>query len=192
MLHLKRLVLSLCSLVCAAAASVPTQINHQGVVSVNGQRFTGNGIFYLAIVDPSTGNSLWTNDGTNLGTPNRPDQPVTLSCVNGLYTVRLGDTTLANMTPVTVDVFSTENRALRIWFDDGTNGVSQLMPDHRLTSSAYADRAGFVDNPELTDTIEAGSDLGDIGSLRVFGEGANQLHSARRYGKGGYRDSSTD
>ena len=126
---------------CPPRALVPTEINHQGVVSVNGQRFNGSGKFYFAIVDPATGNSVWTNDATNIGTANRPIQPVTITCVNGLYDVRLGDTSIANMKSVPVGVFSSENRALRIWFDDGTNGVHQLTPDHPLTSVPYTFRA---------------------------------------------------
>lgn len=138
MLRVAYMVFSLGFLACVANGAVPTQINHQGVVSVNGQRFSGNGSFYFAIIDPASGNSVWTNDGTNIGTNIRPLQPVTVSCVNGLYSVGLGDTALANMTAVTADVFSAENRALRIWFDDGTNGVFQLTPDHPLTSVPYA------------------------------------------------------
>ena len=60
MLRISYIVLSLGFLACAASAGVPTQINHQGVVSVNGQRFNGSGSFYFAIVDPSTSNRLST------------------------------------------------------------------------------------------------------------------------------------
>lgn len=127
--------------VCPPPAPVPTQINHQGVVSVNGQRFTGNGQFYFAIIDPATGNSVWTNDATNIGTANRPNRPVVIPCVSGLYSMRLGDQSLTNMKLVPVGAFSSENRSLRIWFDDGTNGVHQLTPDHALTSGPYAMRA---------------------------------------------------
>lgn len=52
------IVLSFGFLACAANGGVPTQMNHQGVVSVSGQRFNGNGSFYFAIVAPSTGNRL--------------------------------------------------------------------------------------------------------------------------------------
>ncbi len=123
---------------CPPPSPVPTQINHQGIVSVNGQRFTGNGNFYFAIIDPATGNSVWTNDATNIGTTNRPNRPVVIPCASGLYSVRLGGLSLANMKIIPVGVFSSENRALRIWFNDGTNGIHQLTPDHPLTSAPYA------------------------------------------------------
>ena len=35
-----------------AGICVPQQINHQGVVAVNGQRFNGNGDFKFALVAP--------------------------------------------------------------------------------------------------------------------------------------------
>lgn len=46
--------------VCSGAgASVPTQINHQGVVSVSGQWFARHGTLCFAITRPSTGSSLF-------------------------------------------------------------------------------------------------------------------------------------
>ena len=132
---------------CPPPAPVPTQINHQGVVTVLGQRFTGDGSFYFAIIDPATGNSGWTNDATNIGTTNRPNQAVPIVCANGLYDVRLGDlTSYDNMKPIPVDVFSLPNRVLRIWFNDGVNGVFQMTPDHALTSVPYAIRAAETDS----------------------------------------------
>lgn len=126
---------------CPVPAPVPTQINHQGVVSVNGRRFNGEGDFYFAIVDPATGNSVWTSDGTNIGTANRPNRPARIDCVQGLYSVQLGDTLIPYMKPIPVSVFSSPNRTLRIWFEDGINGVFQLTPDHALTSVPYTMRA---------------------------------------------------
>lgn len=122
-------------------ADVPQQINHQGVVSVNGTPFNGAGLFRFAIVkkdNPDLGLNLWTNDGTNLTVGGVPTAAVSMSVANGVYTVRLGDPGLANMTPVPPLVFNTPNTALRIWFDDGINGNQQLTPDHPLVSSPYS------------------------------------------------------
>lgn len=153
---------------CPAPARVPTKINHQGVVSVNDQRFSGDGKFYFAIVDPGTGNSVWTNDGTSVGTSNRPNQPVMVACVNGVYSVALGDSALTNMTPVAVDVFSSPDRALRIWFDDGTNGIHQLTPDHPLTAAPYAYRAA-----ESANTAGRFGGTGADGALNLVSETIN-------------------
>ncbi len=122
----------------SSASDVPAAINHQGVVSVNGVRFMGPGLFRFAIVDPDTGNNVWTNDGTEVGTANAPTDAVSLSVVDGVYSVALGDSDLANMTVIPPALFRDGNLKLRIWFDDGTHGNQQLAPDHVLTSVPYA------------------------------------------------------
>jgi hypothetical protein len=105
-----------------ALADVPQQINHQGVVSVNGTPFNGAGSFKFAIYDRGTGSNLWCNDDNDAtgGPPNcagavgaDPDDPVSIPVSNGVYSVRLGDTGLAN------------------------------TPDHVLTSSPYSHQAAF-------------------------------------------------
>lgn len=124
-----------------ADASVPQQINHQGVVRVNGVPFTGTGLFKFAIVDPDSGNNLWTNDGTNEGTALEPTAAVGIDVAGGVYSAALGDTTITNMTAIPTSVFNDDNAVLRIWFDDGVNGNQQLAPDHTLTPAPYAHRA---------------------------------------------------
>ena len=123
-----------------AYAEVPKQINHQGVVSVNGVRFDGTGLFKFAIVDPDTGTNLWSSDGSITGgVGGTPTAAVSLTVANGVYSVALGDTTLTNMTEeISPSVFNDDNAVLRIWFDDGVNGNQQLTPDHKLTTAPYA------------------------------------------------------
>ena len=65
--------------------------------------------------------------------------------VKRVYSVRLGDTTLTNMTAIPSPVFNDDNVRLRIWFDDGANGVHQLSPGHLLSSSPYAIKAANAD-----------------------------------------------
>ncbi len=120
------------------ASAVPAAINHQGVVTVAGVRFSGNGSFRFALVNPDDGNNVWTNDGSHVGTSDAPTAAVSLSAVDGVYSVPLGDTGLANMTAVSSELFSHGNLRLRVWFDDGTHGIQQLSPDHVLTSVPYA------------------------------------------------------
>lgn len=130
--------------------AVPTQMAHQGVVAVNGNRFTGNGTFYFALVgNGGAGNNLWTNDGTELGTTNRPTAGVSISVADGVYSANLGGGT---MVPVQTSVFNNANVVLRIWFDDATNTVQLLTPDQRLASVAYAFTA---ENGVPTGTIMA-------------------------------------
>ncbi len=130
-------------LVCASGllrAEIPAQISHQGVVAVDGQRFTGTGNFYFALIAPGVnGVNLWTNDGSEIGTTNRPIAPLGLGVVNGVYSVALGQSPMAAL-PSTV--FENDDVLLRIWFDDQLgHGVFQLSPDQRLASAPFVYRA---------------------------------------------------
>ena len=70
---------------------------------------------------------------------------------NGLFTVALGDTTLAGMeNPIPPAAFDNPNVRLRIWFNDGASGFAQLAPDQRLTSVGYAMRAANVADGAIT------------------------------------------
>lgn len=124
-----------------AWGGVPQKINHQGVIKVSGVPFDGTGLFRFAVVDPDSGTNLWTNDGTEVGTAAMPATAVTIPVTAGVFTVLLGDTGLTNMTALPTTVFEDDNVTLRIWFDDGVNGVEQLLPDQPLATSPYTHRA---------------------------------------------------
>jgi hypothetical protein len=132
------------TLLCAAgllsilpvAAQVPQALNYQGRVTVNGTAFTGTGQFRFALVD-GAGTALWSSHASAF-----TSVPVS----GGLYTVRLGDTSLANMAVVPSSLFSNADLRLRVWFNDGVNGVQQLSPDQRLAPVGYAHRAASVDS----------------------------------------------
>lgn len=141
---------------------IPLQINHQGVIMVSGARFNGDGDFRFALVDPDDGNNVWTNDGTNVGTDLTPTSAVTLTVINGIYNVALGDTGLANMTTIPSATFNDDNLVLRIWFDDGVAGVRQLTPDHKLTSVPYAYRASVAAEAETATSAGNGVPVGTI------------------------------
>ena len=155
----------------AIAAGVPTEINHQGVITVNELRFTGDGHFYFALVDLDTETNLWTSDGTNLApSSDRPISPVHLDdVVNGVYSVRLGSTDAERgiaMPPIPPSVFNDDNVVLRIWFDDTQgNGIQQLSPDQPLTTSPYAFRAAHANDAAKLGGLppaQAGSFVGMI------------------------------
>jgi len=123
-----------------AFAAVPGQINHQGVIRVQGALFTGTGQFRFAIFDPDTGQNYWTNDNTFVPGPGTPTAFVPIPVTDGVYSVRLGDTSLTGMTnTIPPSVFNDSNAALRVWFNDGVNGIQQFDP-HPLTSVPYAHR----------------------------------------------------
>jgi len=84
--------------------------------------------------------TFWSNDGTS-SAGSQPTTAVGVSVTNGLFTVVLGDTTVANMTTISASLFTQPNLQLRIWFNDGVNGFAALSPIQNLTPAPYADFA---------------------------------------------------
>lgn len=135
------LVLTLTS--TALHAQVPQILNYQGRVAVGDPpvNFDGSGEFKFALVQGEGPTLLWKNDGSAGNT--EPTTAVTLPVTKGLYSVQLGDTTLANMMPIPATVFANPDVRLRVWFNDGTaNGSQLLTPDQRIAAVGYAMVAG--------------------------------------------------
>jgi len=167
------------------ASSVPAQINHQGVVLVEGHRFAGNGQFKFAIVDPDTGNNVWTNDGSNAAPPNQTGEPaaaVPLAVTNGVYSVALGAAPMAVIAP---SIFADGNLVLRVWFNDGTHNWKQLSPDQPLASVPYAFCAesvspGSIGSTELAAAAVGASNLaaGAVSSSKLASAAVNTSNLA--------------
>jgi hypothetical protein len=130
-------------------AQVPQLINYQGRLSVGGVNFNGVGQFNFALVNGSGQTTYWSNDGTSVN-GNQPSTAVTLNITNGLYSVLLGDTTIANMTVIPATVFTHSDVRVRVWFNDGTNGWEQLTPDQRIAAVGYALMAANVPDGSIT------------------------------------------
>ncbi len=134
----------------ARGADAPLHLNHQGVIAVQGARFNGQGDFWFALIDPATGGNLWTHDGSRVGEQNQqPDTAVSLTVINGIYNVRLGDNGMAN---IDSSIFNMHDVALRIWFDDGVNGSHQLAPDQPASGVPFAFRSATIDDNAVTTT----------------------------------------
>jgi len=118
-------------------AAVPQLLSHQGRVAVNGVNFQGNGQFKFALVNANGSATYWSNDGTS-SAGSQPTSAVTLAVNKGLYSVLLGDTTLANMAALSSSALDQEQVRLRIWFNDGSRNFQQLTPDQRLAAAPYA------------------------------------------------------
>lgn len=146
-------ILSLALLFCFAllplAAQVPGLLNYQGRIAVGSTNFDGNGQFKFALVNGTGSISYWSNDGTSTA-GSQPAAAVTLPVVKGLYSVQLGDTTLANMTTLPATVFANADVRLRVWFNDGTTGFQLLTPDKRIAAVGYAMMAGTVVDGAIT------------------------------------------
>jgi hypothetical protein len=131
--------------------------------------------------------TFWSNDGTS-SAGSEPATAVSLPVTNGLLMVALGDTTLANMTPINTSLFSQPNLQLRIWFNDGTNGPAELNPIQNLTPAPYAivaqsasslvgtlpamQLSGVVSNAQLANnsiSVNAGTGLGGGGAVALGG-----------------------
>jgi len=80
--------------------------------------------------------SYWSHDATsNAGS--EPTGHVTLPVTKGLYSVLLGDSTLAGMGTIPSTLFANPDIRLRIWFNDGSHGFQLMTPDQRIISTIY-------------------------------------------------------
>lgn len=117
-------------------AQVPTLLNYQGRVAVGTVNFEGNGQFKFALVNATGTVTYWKSNGSNIF-PGEPLLAVSLPVNKGLYSVLLGDTTIANMNAIPPSVFANPDVRLRVWFNNGVNGSQLLTPDQRLAPTAY-------------------------------------------------------
>ena len=76
--------------------SAPEILTYSGKMSVSGQPYNGTAELKIALVNRTGTFSYWTNDG-NFTTPQEPAQAISVNVSNGIYTVRLGDTSITNM-----------------------------------------------------------------------------------------------
>ncbi len=82
---------------------------------------------------------LWSHDGTTNAPNFEPTSSIQLAMTNGLYSVGLGDTFVPNMLrPLNAAIFNNTDVRLRVWFNDGTNGFQQLIPDQRVGVVGYS------------------------------------------------------
>ena len=134
--------------------------------------------------------TYWSNDGTSVA-GSEPSAAVNVAVSNGLFTVVLGDTTVANMAAISASLFAQPNLQLRIWFNDGVHGSAALSPVQNLTPAPYAVQAmnansasnllgtlpvaqlnGTVENNQLANsslTVNAGTGLSGGGTVALGG-----------------------
>jgi hypothetical protein len=167
----KTLLLSLAIMLLGtyAQAQVPQVINYQGRIVVGTTNFNGTGQFKFALVDAAGTTTYWSNDGTSSG-GSQPTNAVSLTVTNGLYSVLLGDTTIANMTSaVPGSVFNNSDVRLRVWFNDGTHLSQLLTPDQRIAAVGYAMVAGGVRLPATTSVDNGTITMNGMWFLHAYG-----------------------
>jgi N-acetylneuraminic acid mutarotase len=158
----RRLLLSaICGMLCVASlsAQVPSMLNYQGRIAVSGVNFDGTGQFKFALVNTDGTQSFWSNDGTSTA-GSEPAAAVSIDVESGIYSVRLGDTALTNMTAVPATVFGNPDVRLRVWFNDGVNGSQLMSPDQRITAVGYAMMANTVQDGAITSAKIANGAVG--------------------------------
>ncbi|MDC0157824.1 formylglycine-generating enzyme family protein, partial [Verrucomicrobia bacterium] len=80
-------------------------------------------------------NLVWNHQGTT----GEPTTDLTLDVKGGFYSIALGDPALQGMADLPASLFSTHaGLKLRIWFNDGTNGLQPLGTDQALLVAPYA------------------------------------------------------
>jgi formylglycine-generating enzyme required for sulfatase activity len=147
---------------------------HQGRVSVSGTPFDGNASFQFALVDQA-GNIVWNHEGGTVSTD--PTSVLTLEVINGFYKCNLGDNSFNGMASLSSDLFDINNQlSLRIWFDDGINGLEQLGTDQPLHVAPYALSASYTRTP--ADLIS--SQLGESISSQASASGISESNLANR------------
>ncbi len=113
--------------------------------------------------------TCWSNDGSSTD-GSEPVGCVSVRVNEGLFTVRLGDTGLANMTALGMGVFSQPELKLRIWFSDAVNGFAALSPLQSLTATPYAVTAG-----NLAEILPGSRLSGTYGNAVIFTNAGNSF-----------------
>ncbi len=149
-MKLRFLPLLLCvSILPCLRAQVPSLINYQSSIAIDGTNYNGVGHFKFALVSTDGSSTFWSNDGAATG-GGEPQHAVPLAVDNGAYEVILGETSLTNMRPVSPSVFTNAAVHLRVWFS-ADNGVFQRVePDVPVTATGYAMMAANVADGAVT------------------------------------------
>ncbi len=160
----KLVLLALAFLSADLLAQAPGIITYQGRITNGGTAFTGTGQFRFAIYRPGTPpTSLWSHDNSSVGAA-MPVTAVSLPVTGGLFSVGLGDTTVAGMViPIPAAIFTNAALRVRIWFSDGVVAPA-LIADHAITSTGYAFLAMNVPDASITSAKIAG---GAVGSAQL-------------------------
>lgn len=132
-----------------------TELNYQGRILADSSFFNDTGSFKFLVTNSAGNASYWSNDGSSSG-GSEPTAAVSIRVRDGLYSVILGDSSITNMTSISSSIFANGNVLyLAVWFDDGTNGSQQLLPNEKIVSAAYAVNAERVKVDD--DTLEIGA-----------------------------------
>lgn len=130
----KNLALKL-GLTLFAATAYAGMLNYQGRVSIDGTNFSGQGCFVFSLHD-TNGTILWASGELPFaGTTNLPRAVWRLPARDGVYNIRLGDTSIGMPALDLSRVLSAPNPFLRVWFTDGSRGWQAAAGDTPLNAA---------------------------------------------------------
>jgi microcystin-dependent protein len=139
-----RILFIACLFTLLLASSVPQIITFQGRLMSNGSAVTGTKNMRFAIVDNS-GNVKWQSHASNT---------VAVTVNNGIYTVKLGDTSITNMSALALGQLDQQiTLNVRVWVEG-----EQLSPDIYLSAVPYALLAKEAET--ITSNVSAGNSIG--------------------------------
>ena len=157
-MHRKIIYLAVCVFIMASVGHAGDNIQflYQTRVFINDTPASGVVNMKFAVVGES-GDILWTNDGT---TGTEPAAAVSAIARNGVVSVEIGDSTLANMTDLhNIILHRRDGAKLRVWLDDTVSGFQQFTPDTGINPN-------FLYMPEVSEdlTLYVDGATGDDGN----------------------------
>ena len=124
---------------------------HMGRVISNGKPFEGEGSFGFALIN-DVNQTVWNHEGS----ADIPNQALKIPVQNGFYQIGLGDQGITGMSPLDPYLLlQWPNLKLRIWFDDGINGIHQLGQDQPLDKAPYSIASDHLRDRSMMDSMSA-------------------------------------
>ena len=123
-----------------AAAGIPLIINYQArVTSATGTAITAATNMRFVIWDSLSGGScVWSGWGTGTNGCTSPNaSQVSVTPVNGVFSIPLGDTTLSSQNALQNTIFNDDSRYLEIQMYNGST-YETLSPRKRILAAPYA------------------------------------------------------
>ncbi|MEM0967157.1 MAG: hypothetical protein AAGJ81_13515 [Verrucomicrobiota bacterium] len=120
----------------AAIASISSGGIITGItITDSGTGYTSSPTVTISNPQPAE-RAIWTNESGAPSSLSRPSQFESIPIVEGNYSLRLGDPDL--MPAIFPFDLDDPEIFLKIWFDDGTNGIQQLSPDQPIGSTPFS------------------------------------------------------
>lgn len=141
-------------------------IDYSGRIFVDGADFNGKGLFVFSIQDTS-GEILWASgDFPQAGATSNPVAAWQLAVQDGVYRIRLGDTTKSMPALNSVRILAAKDPFLRVWFSDGTKRGWQIAGDTPVKSALAQNKPATGTPAGSISTTEADAILKELRDLR--------------------------